>query len=302
MGASRASGAVSVVVPTRDRPELLTATLDAVVPQLREGDELVVADSASRTAGTAEAASKAGVELVRCDLPGAARARNAGVRRSHADVIAFTDDDCRPCPGWVDSIRDSFADPRLGVLVGRVLPDRTSAVSVSVNTDEEPRHFDGPVEPMGIGQSANMAVRREAFEAVGGFDELMGPGSVLPNGEDYDLLWRILAAGWHGAYEPSAAVVHVQWRTRGEGFRAYYAYGIGDGAFAAKVARTDGRVGWRMLRRRVWDRGVAMAARNLLRGYESGAVADALKAAGAVVGAARSARLTIEDGHFGRRR
>jgi len=279
---------------------LLEHALDAARAAMAPDDELIVVDSASRSDGTAKVGAEAGAYVVRCDRPGAARARNAGWRAASAPIVAFTDDDCRPQPGWLDAVASAFADDSVGVIVGRVLPDREShAIAVSVNTDTERRRFDRPIDPMGVGQSANMACRREALDDVGGFDEALGPGARFPNGEDYDLLWRVLAAGWSGLYEPDAVVTHVQWRTRREGLKAYYLYGIGDGAFAAKVGHRDRVAGREMLVDRLWRRGIAQAFRNLRGGYELGFAADALKAAGVAVGAARCWRVPIDEvGHL----
>src|SRR5579862_1235584 len=70
---------VTVVVPTRDRPAQLAACLSSIRAALHDGDELVVADSASRDArAIADITAAAGARLVRCERPGVNRARNAG--------------------------------------------------------------------------------------------------------------------------------------------------------------------------------------------------------------------------------
>src|SRR5690242_7103115 len=91
---SYSAGTATVVVPTRDRPSQLAACLDSLRSALREGDELVVVDSASRdAAAVAAVARSAGARLVRCELPGVNRARNSGWRAGSRDVVLFTDDD-----------------------------------------------------------------------------------------------------------------------------------------------------------------------------------------------------------------
>ena len=143
-----------------------------------------------------------------------------------------------------------------------------------------------------------MAFRRAALEAIGGFDEGMGPATRLRAAEDHDVIWRLLRAGWAGRYDPSILVTHQQWRTTGQAVRREYAYGVGAGALATKMIRMRDPRGWRTLRERFWGDGLRMSARNLARGYESGAAGAALKAAGVVAGALRASRTPLVDGRF----
>src|SRR5438105_13909548 len=86
------SVAVACVIASRDRPEHLAVALESVLQARRPGDEVVVVDSASRDDATLAVAEAAGVRCVRCELPGVARARNAGFSATTAPVVAFTDD------------------------------------------------------------------------------------------------------------------------------------------------------------------------------------------------------------------
>jgi glycosyltransferase involved in cell wall biosynthesis len=114
-----ASPDVSVVLCTRDRPQLLAGSLAALPPD----SDVVVIDSASSTAETARVAVDAGVRVVRLDEPGLSRARNAGVTATSGQFVAFTDDDCLPRPGWVERIAAGFADSSTGVVMGRLVPE-----------------------------------------------------------------------------------------------------------------------------------------------------------------------------------
>src|SRR5207244_536853 len=124
---------------------------------------------------------------------------------------AFTDDDCRPEPGWADAIEAVFqAEPRVGFVTGLVAPDRRGGAILSVGGGDEPLTFEYGADPGELGHGANFAVRRDAIEAVGGFDEALGVGARFAGAEDHDVLWRIMRAGWIGRYEPRATVVHCQ--------------------------------------------------------------------------------------------
>jgi glycosyltransferase involved in cell wall biosynthesis len=291
--------AVAVVVCTRDRPHLLEGLIDSVSASLREGDELVVVDSASTSAATRELAESRGVRVVRCAEPGASRARNAGIDATTASVIAFTDDDCLPDPGWVEAIAAAFdGDPTLGFLTGQVTAD-TEGSAVSVITDAGARALGADDDVLDMGHGANLAARRAAIDAVGGWDVELGAGAPLRACEDKDLLWRILRAGWRGRYEPSAQVVHRQWRERSALRRLEFSYGFGGGAFGVKAARSGG--GFALLRRMlVGDSAKAFGF--LLRRRRWSASTVGLRVLGAYVGALRCLVFYgVADGHLIRR-
>lgn len=305
---------VTVVLATRDRPELLRGALAAVGGSLRPGDQVVVVDSASRDPRVGEVALAAGATVVRCDRPGTCRARNAGMRASTTELLAFLDDDCLPRPGWIAGLVAALCrPPHPGFVTGRVLPGGEAPgraqLALSVLEAETAAEFGPEDDPAVMGHGANMAWRRDALESIGGFDEALGPGAPLRAAEDHDAFWRALRAGCTGWFEPSAVVEHRQWRTRRAQLEAYYGYGVGSGAVAVKRWRLGGpdgsaralgaaaalRLGTRHL---VWEQGVLPAARNLVRGYEMGVLAELVKTAGSVRGEARARRMGLVDGHF----
>jgi glycosyltransferase involved in cell wall biosynthesis len=294
------SSPIAIVICSRDRARLLEGALKAIVAARRPGDETIVVDSASRDPSVGEvAASFEGVTLIRSVQPGLALARNVGVRASRAPLIAFTDDDCRPEPSWAEATEAAFgADSRLGFITGRVRADRTVGPMLAVGGDESARVFRFGDDPADFGHGANFAVRREALEAIGGFDEVLGVGRRFPGAEDHDAFWRILRAGWTGRYEPASIVVHCQWRTRRQYLRSEYGYGLGSGAFAVKAMRLDGRAGRRILRRRLWDHAVLAAARSLRNGSKTGTAGSTLRLAGSLVGVVRALPLRVDDGRY----
>jgi GT2 family glycosyltransferase len=260
---------VTVVLATRDRPELLAAALDALAGAIRPRDRVLVVDSASSHDGTRQVCQDRGVELLRLEQPGTSRARNAGAAASTTELIAFTDDDCLPQPGWLAALAAAFDDPAVGLVTGRVLPDRPVGAPVSIEASTDARRFDQPV-----GHGANCGVRRAALEAVGGFDERLGPGTPGLAGEDADLMRRVLAAGWTGWYEPDAVVIHRQWRTRGASVRRSFAYGVGQARAGAGFKEA------------VWQDALVPAAWDARAGYLTGALAGLTRAAGALRGLA----------------
>ena len=265
---------------------------------LRPQDELIVVDSASSDANVAVVAADAGARVLRAPLPGLGRARNVGWRAARRAVVAFTDDDCEPIPGWTAHVEHAFAEPMMGFAFGRVAATGDGEPLSVTPDDAVARTFTEHDVSTVVGHGANMSCRVDALAAIGGFDDALGAGALFPSAEDSDIARRLLRAGWLGAFVPDSLVTHHQWRDRRAALRVMYRYGVGAGAVAVK-ARRDGEGGG-PLRRELWDEGLAMAARHLRRRYEFGAAACLARAAGTVTGAARASRLTVEDGVFGR--
>lgn len=291
---------LSVVVPTRDRPERLAACLDAIRRLDPAPCEVIVVDSASRSRA-ATAAAQGAATLVRCDEPGASRARNAGWRAARGSLVGFVDDDVRVHPRWAAELCAPFADDEVRFVTGAVVSgeslagaaagDRAVAVTDDVAAGRIDRHALG-----NVGASANLAVRRDALDAVGGFDELLGAGARFRSAEDIDLFDRLLALGdgWHA---PAAVGHHDQWRSRRELLSLELAYGVGYGVRLSKVLRADR------------DRGRALAgyeARRLvgdvahdLRGrYAFGVVSRVGWSVAALSGWVSGRRVPVRRGHL----
>jgi len=193
---------VSVVCATYRRPAAVGRLLTALEAQdLDAPFEVVLSDDGSGpdVRGQLEglvAASPLAVRLLSAEAnSGAATARNAGWRTATAPVVAFTDDDCQPAPGW---LRQGLAAlPERGVVVGAVRPDPAQAAkggpwSRSL-TVADARYF----------QTANAFYHRPDLEAVDGFDPRLARG-----GEDTDLGLRVLALGGEAVFAADALVLH----------------------------------------------------------------------------------------------
>lgn len=198
---------VSVVVPTRERPARLLRLLQALREQdLDPGrfEVLVVVDGGSpSTVGVlAEEAACAGPRLrviERAVAGGPGAARNSGWRAARAPLVAFTDDDCRPAPGW------------LAAGLAAAAPD--TIVQGPTRPDPSERSQDGlfarTVEVDTLGpqfETCNIFYPRRMLEALGGFDERYG---LTPGGEDTDLAWRAIESGSATVFAPEALVFHA---------------------------------------------------------------------------------------------
>jgi glycosyltransferase involved in cell wall biosynthesis len=288
---------LSVVVPTKDRPELLAHCLAALGAELGPSDELIVVDSGSARPGpVARVAEQAGARLIRSDLPGASLARNLGWRAASHDLVGFVDDDVRVHPGWAGALVAGFeSDGSIEFVTGRVVvpPGQEAAerpVAVSSKTVRTPLH---PGTEGDLGASANLAVRKRALADVGGFDERLGPGTWAASAEDLDLFDRLFRLNYVGMFEPLAAAEHEQWRSRPQLLSLDWRYGKGMGVRLARLRTWDRARARRIAKEALVTQGVRSVVQDLRQGYEFGALTVATRTLatviGMVVGAAREA-------------
>ncbi|MGH3024553.1 MAG: glycosyltransferase family 2 protein [Gaiellaceae bacterium] len=245
MSAPEAEVAVSVVVPTLDRPARAAAVARAVLAGGEPPLEILVVDQ-SEDDGTAHALAELGdgrVSRLAHQPPSTSAARNVGARAARGDYVAFLDDDVEFAPSWLASVRAElrslgFPDALFGEVhepVGFVA-DRTH-LPVSLFHIEEARVWERPVHPNRVGYAANFVCRRTAFLEVGGFDPRLGPGSRFCGAEDMDLAYRLLKSGYRVASSPRFEIVHQQWREAAALPRLFYGYNMGGAAFCAKHLR-----------------------------------------------------------------
>jgi GT2 family glycosyltransferase len=196
---------VSVVVPTYQRPELLAHCLAALAEQdlAAERYEILVADDAAsettrqQVESFATKAPCAVRYLPVIDAHGPAAARNVGWRASHAPLIAFTDDDTIPQPGWLTAgVGALERDAELSAVTGQVI------VPLSPDPTDYERNESGLETAEFV--TANCFCRRDMLEALGGFDERFTSAWR----EDSDLHFRLLERGARLRKVPEAVIVH----------------------------------------------------------------------------------------------
>jgi glycosyltransferase involved in cell wall biosynthesis len=239
---------LSLVICTRNRAIQLAQTLKSVSTirsQLKW--ELVVVDNGStdRTSGVvAEYAATCDhpVQMIVEQSRGVSCAKNAGWRSARAAIIVCIDDDCYPAQDYLDSIFECFSnDPKLGFVGGRILLHDPTDRRITIQESLEPLCVPpGSFIRPGLIQGANAAYRRAALAEVGGFDPWFGGGAPY-SGEEAELMARISAAGWYGAYDPKPVVYHHHGRkTANDEWRLMRSYDRGRGAYYAKCILNRG--------------------------------------------------------------
>jgi hypothetical protein len=212
----RTAPQIAVVVATFRRPGLIAALLAALEAQTAAAGtfEVVIVDDGS--GDETPSVLRRHVEAERLPLrvvllptsSGPAHARNAGAAASRAPLIAFTDDDCIPEPGWLGAFLRAFDGAEIAVVQGRTTPPRQEP---SPGPWARTIHVDGL---SALFETCNVAYARRWFDQVGGFDEhdavtgQHGGGSHF--GEDAVLGGEVVAAGGAAAFAADA-VVHHRW-------------------------------------------------------------------------------------------
>lgn len=249
---------ISVVICTRNRPELIRHAVASVLANDYPSFDVTVVDQS-----VSDATHDALVELfegdarlsyVRLHTKGKPRALNCGIKQSHGDLLAFTDDDCVVPRDWLTNVVAAFTSNRdADLLYGAVLEPpgvdyaTTITPAFTITRAQRISRRDGFRI---IGMGANCAATRRLFGVVGDFDEILGAGAPLGSTEDFDLLYRAYRAGLTTLLRPEVRVVHYGTRSRKDWPKVLRGYGIGDGAFFAKHLRCfDAFALWLLLHR-----------------------------------------------------
>jgi mycofactocin system glycosyltransferase len=190
---------LTVVIPVRDR----AAELDRCLAAAGRGHPvLVVDDGSADPSAVAGVCTAHGARLVRRAVnggPGAAR--NTALRMIGTEFVAFLDSDCVPPPGWITALAGHFADPLVAAVAPRVVDAGPGPGGSPLDLGERPAQV-VPLTRVAYVPTAALVARRMALGD--GFDE------ALRYGEDVDLVWRLIEAGWRVRYEPAVRVAHTE--------------------------------------------------------------------------------------------
>jgi len=238
--------AVTVVIPTYDGPDDVRRCLDALRSGVRQPEFIMVFDQ-SRGCATADMVARfPNVTYTHLPVPNASAARQAGLLAANTTLVAFTDDDCVPDPGWLDALVTAYQQElchrgQVAAVTGRVLPlPGSKGLAVGGRASTVRRVFcaqDGSLNraewgPWDVGGGGNVMVDRSLALAAGGWDPSLGPGTSARAGEDVDFLYRVARAGVI-VFTPAAVIFHTA-ASRRDRLARRYPYGRGMGACLAK--------------------------------------------------------------------
>lgn len=202
-------GRVTVVIPTRDRPE----HLDRCLACCARTPTIVVDDGSSDPDAVREVCAAHGALRLRHEQnQGPAAARATGMRAVTTELVAFLDDDCAPPRDWLQRLIGHFDDPRVGAVTPRIIPCPTRARTLAAVAAARSGLDLGPAPARVIPGSRVAYVPTAALVTRTELVRRLGFDRALRVGEDVDLVWRLHDSGWTTRYDPS---VHARHREPG---------------------------------------------------------------------------------------
>ena len=242
------------VIPTRDRGDRLLPAIRSIQDNDYPDFRLVIVDQ-SQCDTTLHALqpllSSKRVQYVRSTKTGVSAARNLGAQIADSPILAVTDDDCIVPEDWLRSIAKAFCvDPNVGVVFGNVLPAEFDSRKgfIPVYVRGAPMLARSIRQKLQVeGGSACMAVRRDVWARLDGFDEMLGVGAPLRSGAETDFTIRALNNRVLVYETPDLHVVHDGFRSFHEGRALMRRYWYGTGAVFAKHFRLHPVATFRLL-------------------------------------------------------
>jgi GT2 family glycosyltransferase len=230
-------------------PELLTAlvctcnrgsgiinTIISILSNKYPRFELIVVDQSTNDGTTRALApflSDPRIRYIRSETKGKGAALNTGLSASRSNIVAITDDDCEVPADWLERTRSALlTHPSVAVMFCSVTAaphDPRAGFIPAYHRDDSKtvRTVLGKCTARGIG--AGLAVRRDAVNALGGFDGMLGPGAAFPGCDDGDIAVRALLRGYDVYETNELAVLHHGFRSHQQGAefsrREWYAVG-----------------------------------------------------------------------------
>ena len=226
---------VSVIVPFADAARYIARSIEALLAQRypRERCELIMVDNNSVDGSSAIARRYPGVIVLSEPRRGAYAARNRGLAAAGGSVVAFTDADCAPAPGWLEAMAAALDAGDIHLALGRVVSPPSSSLAL-LSAYEHHRAlyiFGGRHCAHYYGYTNNMAATRAVFESLGRFDE-------VERGADVVFVRRVAEALGPGTvrYVPEAIVEHLEMTDARVWLRKMFIYGRSSRYYRAAAA------------------------------------------------------------------
>ena len=250
---------ISVVVCTHNGSRTIGETL-ARLQELDYPDYEIIVVNDGSTDESLRVIQGYGVRLISTENHGLSSARNTGLKAATGEIVAYIDDDAYPDPHWLRYLAHALrtepwvavggpnvvpaSDPWMAQCVARA-PGGPMHVLIS---DREAEHIPG----------CNMAFRKEALEAIGGFDP-----RYVAAGDDVDVCWQILERGWTIGFHPGAMVWHHRRPSLARYWKQQVGYGKAEALLESKWPLRYNSLGHLVWNGRVYGEGLTRA---LLRG------------------------------------
>lgn len=218
----RAYPKVSVVICVYNGERTIDACLASLKKLNYPNYEVIVVNDGSTDKTREIAESYDYIRLINQENKGLSEARNVGIRASKGEIIAFTDADCMADSDWLTFLVARFLSSDFGAVGGPNLPppDESLVANCVAVSPGAPAHVLLDDEVAEHIPGCNMAFRREALEAINGFDPIFRTA-----GDDVDLCWRLQNKGYQIGFSPAAVVWHFRRNTVRDYLKQQRGYG-----------------------------------------------------------------------------
>lgn len=181
---------------------------------------------------------------------GCSSGRNTAIRLSKGEFIAITDDDCVVPINWLRTFLEAFqSNPKIAVVNGNVLAGEHDATAgyITVYQRKAPFLAQNLSQKNAVrGITANMGLRRSAWEKVQGFDQMLGVGAPLRSASEGDFMVKILMKGYYVYETPKLTIIHNGFRNWSQYRKLSAQYAFGNGAVVAKYLKIKPGVAWNL--------------------------------------------------------
>ncbi|RLF01382.1 MAG: hypothetical protein DRJ59_06135 [Thermoprotei archaeon] len=191
---------VSVIIPAKNAEQTIAKTIESILDQDVKPLEIIVVDGGStdRTVEIALRYSDRGVKVVKeppheGSIP--AIGRNFGAKFTRGDILLFIDPDCLPERSLITKVLKALSNPKVGIYSVIVRDGKGTVLSKAWHFLQLQIEYD-------FAPSRVLAVKKEIFDRVGGFDE------TLPTGEDNDFSYRVMNLGYEIVVDKETVVLH----------------------------------------------------------------------------------------------
>lgn len=245
----------TLVICTYGRPTVVVGALDAVARLDPPPDELIVVDNDPAGSDLRRLVEAARGQYVAEPRRGLDRARTKALEHASCDLVAFTDDDCVPPPGWLGRVSAAFRDPSIAAVTGpafafemRTRSQLRFELEGGFTREFQATTWDlrmlSPLAAGRVGAGANMTFRRAALDRIGTpFPPELDAGTVTESGGDMYALYRLLAAGERVVHDPATYVRHRHREDPASLHRTFRGYGVGLSACLAKAVVEEHELG-----------------------------------------------------------
>ena len=222
---------ISIVIPTYNRPEKLKECLESLteLEYSRDSYEVIVVDDGRKKSLESVVENfnnQIEITLLKQKNAGPATARNTGAKQAKGEFLAFTDDDCKPAPDWLNKIAACFANAPDSLIGGKtinILPENPFSTASQELINYLYSYYNRDPEQATFLASNNIAISKERFQKIGGFDTTYPRAAA----EDREFCDRWLQYGNQMIYVPEVNVYHAHKLTLSSYWKQHFFYGRG---------------------------------------------------------------------------